>query len=446
MIGKLTYHIVDFFRKTETVKVYNKIIKTQWLSKEELNQIQFETLKKLLLHSFNNVPYYTKLFNDYGFNPEKFNDFSDLKVLPLINKDVIRANFEKLKAKNFSYFLPRKTQTGGSTGKPLVTYKDKLAHSYIWANNLRGWNVAGYEIGDKFIQIASGSLLPNTTSIKSKLYSYMQNAILITSYHLTEDKIKEVIKIINSTKANYIYGYSSTISLIAQTAKNKNWGINRKLNGIFTTSDMLYPNQRKTIAEVFGSEVFDNYGCPEGGVITFECENHNGYHINQESAYVEIVNQNENGIGNIISTPLYSYAFPLIRYNTGDVGKIATDSCSCGRGLNKISELGGRIRDFIVMEDGRYIHGAFFNHLEALYNAKWISQYQIIQENINEITLKFSCLSEPVEDELKLIKNDLHKGLLPNIKINFDFSGVEYTKGGKFRLIISKVKNNWESI
>ena len=96
------------------------------------------------------------------------------------------------------------------------------------------------------------------------------------------------------------------------------------------------------------------------------------------------------------------------------------------------------------MEDGRLIHGAFFNHLESFYNSNWIQQYQIIQESKNEITIKFSCSSDPKESDLKAITESLHKGLLPNIKIDFDFSGVEYTKGGKFRLIISKVSNKWE--
>jgi len=444
MIGKLTYHIVDFFRKTETVKIYSEIIKTQWLTKQELQQIQFDALKKLLLHSYKNVPFYKKVFDEYNFNPTRFNDFSDINILPIISKDTIRDNFEDFKAKNFSEFSPRKTQTGGSTGKPLVTFKDKISHSYNWANNFRGWNAAGYNLGDKFIQIATGSLLPNTTSIKNKIYNLLQNSILITSYHLTEEKIKEIIDIINSTNAKYIYGYSSTLTLLAKTSIIKQWKINRTIKGIFTTSDMLYPTQRKMIESVFNSEVFDNYGCPEGGLITFECENHNGYHINMESVFAEIINKNENGIGNIISTPLFNYAFPLIRYNTGDVGKIETSKCSCNRNLAKISELGGRIRDFVILEDGRYIHGAFFNHLESLYNADWISQYQIIQESINELTLKFSCLNEPNENNLKLIEDALHRGLLPNIKINFDFSGVEYTKGGKFRLIVSKVKNKWE--
>ncbi len=79
---------------------------------------------------------------------------------------------------------------------------------------------------------------------------------------------------------------------------------------------------------------------------------------------VEILNE-QNGLGNLISTPLFNYAFPLFRYNTGDVGKITIGRCGCGRGLSKISELGGRIRDFIILKDGRHIHGAFFNKFKT---------------------------------------------------------------------------------
>ena len=207
---------------------------------------------------------------------------------------------------------------------------------------------------------------------------------------------------------------------------------------------MLYPKQKELLKEVFKSKVFDIYGCPEAGIMSFECEHHNGYHMNQESAYIEVVNQNDQGLGNIISTTLFNYAFPLIRYNSGDVGKIDHSKCECGRGLSKISELGGRIRDFVILEDGRYIHGAFFNHLDAFYKASWIKQYQIIQNSINDITIKFTCDSDPIQEDINNIRKSLQKGLLPNINFNFDFSGVEYTKGGKFKLVLSNFNNEWD--
>ncbi len=51
-----------------------------------------------------------------------------------------------------------------------------------------------------------------------------------------------------------------------------------------------------------------------------------------------------------------------------------------------------------------------------------------------------------MKEDLDKIESELKKGLLPDLKINFDFDGVEYTGGGKFRLVVSKVKNEWEKV
>jgi len=442
---KTAYKIVDICRRTQAYSVYEELVKTQWLSKRELDNLQFQRLKRLLIHCQKNVPYYSELFRNIGFQAFDIKTFDDILCIPILTKDEIRMNFEKLKSKNFQKFQPRVTQTGGSTGKPLVTYKDRISHSYLVANNLRLWHQCGYDIGDKYIMIANGSLLPNKNSIKNKVYFILQNSKLITSYHLDAKALEHAVEIIKHTKAKFIYGYSSSFHLLAQYIHKKNIKINNStLKALFTTSDMLYPKQRTLIEQTFNVKVFDSYGCPEGGIISFECEYHNGYHINQESAYVEIVNKNETGFGKIISTPLFNYAFPMIRYDTGDVGSITEEKCSCGRGLSRIKQLGGRIRDFIVLEDGRYIHGAFFNHLDVFYNSHWIKEYQIIQEDVNHLIIKFSCIRKPTNQELKIIDKEIKRGLLQSIKIDFDLNGVEYTQGGKFRLIISKVKTKWE--
>ena len=443
-LHKAGFQIVDFFRKTKTLALYNQLISSQWASKEDLLIKQFNGLKDLLIHASEHVPVYKKIFKESEFDPFRFSDFSDLKKIPIISKDEIRSNFDEFKAENFFKYKPRITQTGGSTGKPLITYKDKISHSYLWANNFRAWNTAGFVPGDKFIQIASGSLLTNVNSIKRTLYNFFQNSIIITSYHIDNEKLRLITKQINSSKAKFIYGYSSSLYLISSFCKENNINISNSLSAIFTTSDMLLKSQRKVIEDVFDTDVYDIYGCPEGGILSFECSQHDGYHLNQESVFVEVENINTDGFGNIIATPLYNYAFPLIRYNTGDVGKLTSETCKCGRKLIKIKELGGRIRDFIKLKDGRYIHGAFFNHLESLYKSNWIKQYQIIQESIDELTLRFSLNSEPIKSDLESIKSDLKKGLLPDLKINFDFSGVQYTGGGKFRLINSNVNNQWD--
>ena len=444
-IRRKAYWLVDKFRKTDAAGVFAKIDESQWWPREKLDAHQERLLRDLLIHCKNNVPYYHDLFQSVGIDPENSFKMEDFKRLPVMTKEIIQNNYEQLKAKNIDNFSPRTKTTGGSTGRPLKYIVDFNSHSYHAANNLRAWNSgSGYHIGDRFITVAHGSLLPNKNTFKNRMYFLLQNSLLITSYHLTDKRLKSAIRRINRSSAVFLYGYSSTIFLIAKFAKANQYPIKSSIRAIFTTSDMLYENQRALIEEVFGVTVYDIYGCPEGGLISFECDEHDGYHLNQDSAYVEIESSDSSGFGKILSTSLYDYAFPLLRLDTGDVGKISEGKCNCGRSLPKVSELGGRIRDFVILEDGRYIHGAFFNHFKPFYNNDWIDEYQIIQKDYNHLLIKVSVRRQPTEEDLEIIRKEFHKGLLPDLKIEFDLGGVEYTSGGKFRLIISEVKTKWE--
>lgn len=446
MIWKNAYRLVDFFRKTNAIKAFNLVLQTEWLSLEELNHIQFERLKKLLVHCSNNVPYYNELFKKIKFKPEDMKDTQEIEKIPVLTKEIVRANYDSFKAKDFEKYQPRKHQTGGSTGKPFVSYFDYWSHSYLWGNNFRAWKVVSdYKVGDKIIINAHGSLMPKQSSFKRSVYFLLQHADWISNYHNDYNSLIQAWDRINKSKAILMYGASSSLYLIAKFAQHHHIKNTSGLKAIYTTSDMLYPDQRKTIEEVFSAPVLDSYGCPEAGIITFECEKQNGFHINQESVLIEIADKDDEGKGRILSTSLFNYAFPFVRYDTGDVGKITNEKCDCGRSLPRITELSGRIRDFIVLPDGRHIHGAFFNRLEILYKSKWIDEYQIIQESEDKLILKININKEPSEHEKNEIISELHKALSPSLKIDFDFSGIQKTKGGKFRLVHSHVKTKWET-
>ena len=439
------YRVVDMIRRTDAASAYTALLKSEWLSPAELGVMQFERLKKLLVHAQNHVPYYRRVFAEAGFDANRFSAVDDLQRIPVLTKDDVRKHLEEMKADNFVQWQPRIAQTGGSTGKPLVTYKDRGAHTYLNANNLRAWHAAGHHLGDKYITLAHGSLLPRKGSLKNTVYFLLQHSDLIKCYHMDEATLTDALKTIRNSRGRYMFGYSSSTYLLASFADKTGVPMQGTLDALFTTSDMLYPHQRALIEKVFEAKVFDIYGCPEGGIISFECEHHCGYHLNQESAFVEIVGADESGQGRIVSTPLFNYAFPMIRYETGDVGSMTEELCACGRALPRISQLGGRIRDFVVLSDGRHIHGAFFNHLEALYQSEWIEKYQVVQESLSHLVVKITCIRPPTETELEQIRSSLRKGLMPDMQVDFDLNGVELAPSGKFRLIVSKVKTAWES-
>src|SRR5450631_721380 len=105
-------------------KYYDILQQRETMSPELIKEFQLNELKKILIHSFENVPYYTELFKSINFNPEKVNSFDDIKVIPLLTKDLIRSNFEKLKSVNKIRGGSYSTTTSGSTGEPLKVFLD----------------------------------------------------------------------------------------------------------------------------------------------------------------------------------------------------------------------------------------------------------------------------------------------------------------------------------
>lgn len=438
----LGMHVVDYFRKTNAVSQYVKLKEYHECSLEELETLQFKNVRQLLTHCRGNVPYYRDLFKQYKFDPNSMSSLKDLKVLPVLTKDEIRNNFERLKATNFEQYVPRIKETGGSTGEPLKMYHDKESHGAMWANIYSGFGNAGYSLGDKFLILAHGSMLPKKIKKSQYFYYLFQNASIFPSYHLTHSICEEFIQEVKKCNAKYIYGYSSSLHQIAKQCYPNRFEF-PSLRAIFTTADMLYPKQRSLIEKVFNVPVYDNYGCPEAGVMTWECSEHNGYHCNMETAYIEIDQQDTQGNGRIISTNLTNYAFPIIRYDTNDIGKIDESSCDCGRAHIRISSLIGRQRDIITLPNGNMIHGAFFNHLPALYDTR-IQRFQIIQIAIDVVEIHIEFRGDVSLSDFEHLKVELGEVLGADVTINliedeFEESGVSK----KHRSVVSAVDNHW---
>ena len=93
---------------------YNFLKKSQSWDENRLEEYQFEQLSKLLNHSYENVPYYTRIFDERGLKTSDIQDFKDLRLLPYLTKDLIRNNLQDLKAKNFPENKFEYVTTGGT--------------------------------------------------------------------------------------------------------------------------------------------------------------------------------------------------------------------------------------------------------------------------------------------------------------------------------------------
>jgi len=131
-------------------ETYNFLQESQWWSREKLEDYQYQQLSKLLHHSYQNVPYYRKIFDERELKPKDIQNFDDLKKLPYLTKELIRENLTSLIAENYPSSKLQYITTGGSTGIPLGFYQQRrISDSREWAFMLTLWNRVNFKIGDK---------------------------------------------------------------------------------------------------------------------------------------------------------------------------------------------------------------------------------------------------------------------------------------------------------
>ncbi|GAH86193.1 unnamed protein product, partial [marine sediment metagenome] len=147
---------------------------------------------------------------------------------------------------------------------------------------------------------------------------------------------------------------------------------------------------RQVIQSAFRLRIVDFYNCHECGNIAWECDRHEGYHINIDSLVVEIVNNGKPAKpgekGEVVITSLDSYAMPLIRYCIKDIGVGGESLCSCGRGLPLLGRIEGRIDDRIVLPNDTIVSPfELVNHLKYLPG---VLEFRVIQRTIDQFVLQ----------------------------------------------------------
>ena len=426
----------DFFQ------TYKFVMKNQWLSYEEQMLQQENQLHKMINFVYDNVPYYRNIFKGLNLSPDDIRTIDDLEKLPIITKDIIKANWEDLKPINLSSMKYKINSTGGSTGTPFK-YRLLNADRFLDATLFyRGWGNGGYELGDKMVFLAGSSLDVGSKSvITKKAHEISRNLRKLSSFDMGTEEMQKYTNVINSFKPKFLRGYPSSINFFASYLKENDVEIISP-SAVFTTAEKLMPPMRKNIEEAFDCHVYDAYGLNDGGVGAYECSEHNGLHIDTERSIMEVVDdsgaQVNEGIGSILATSLHNYAMPFIRYDTGDMGHIVEDVCGCGRGSMLLKEVMGRSVDVLLTPEGKSVHGWFFLMIFWEY-CKGIKEYQVVQEQIDKIVIKIVQEDNFDEKQIEIIR-DIIKRKSSGWDVEFRFvDEIERTKAGKCKFIINSM-------
>ena len=420
------------------------LAKSQFLSTDEMTQMQFERLTSLFSSAYENNDFYRNRFNSVGFAPNDFKNLSDLKKLPILTKDDIRNTGAKLFSKGFNQDNSVHKRTGGSTGVPLHNYMDFRSASIKKAAAMRHDEWAGYRPGDYLAGVwgDTDKGLPFKEKMRNAL---MSRAIYLDTLKFDESQIIPFLKNIRKYKPPVMMGHAHSIFRLAEYIRDNN--INDiRFDGIITTAMVLNPEERVEIENEFKSPVFNRYGCEELSIISSECDAHDGLHIFAEGLYVEVDSDNSSQPGCLIITDLLNRAMPIIRYEIGDYGIMLKGNCQCGRGLPRLKEITGRTADFLYTPNKRPVFGisildTFVIHIPGF------KQVQIVQDKYDHLDFNIIKDNSTFSDEsLAKLKANVIEIFGPDMKYDIHFvDRIKQTERGKYRFSICNIEHDKNS-
>ncbi len=163
---------------------------------------------------------------------------------------------------------------------------------------------------------------------------------------------------------------------------------------------------RAEIERALPLTAINTYGLSEmcGPGVAAECLTaRHGLHVQEDHFLVEVIDP-ERGVsvaageeGELTFTTLTKEALPLIRYRTGDLGRLLVEPCTCGRGTVRITGLRGRRDDMLIVR-GVNLHPSEVERI--LLGVAGISgHYQLIVERTGAMDeLRLECEVRPGAD------------------------------------------------
>lgn len=417
---------------------YKQIRRMQQLSANEILRWQTESMQQLIKTAYKHSKYYHELFDSLKLNPRDFQRIEDLEQIPPLTKDIIRERYNDILLDCNNLYHWKTASTGGSTGNPTRYVKDNNSWGFDTAWNLLMWQRTGYHYGDKFLALGSASIFPTQNkSVLHNLYYGMKRKMPFNAMNLSEERLKECVNFIIGNDIHYIYGYASSIFLLANYVIENNLERKLAISACFPTSEILTDVYRETIIKAFHCHVLDSYGANDGGIVAHKLNNEFGYKVGYNSiVQIKEPFEEKANYGTALLTDVTNTVFPFIRYELGDILNLGGgyDSFHNGQVLTKVV---GRTSDIISLENGRKLTSPGFTILFKDLNVKG---YRIFKSNPMEIKLEIVKLPEYTDAEERLIVDTMHKHAGDDVNIIIDYKDDIVTrKNGKNLFFLNEI-------
>ena len=305
------------------------------------------------IYVYHNVPFYRKKMQEMDLAPDDIRCIDDIVKLPFTTKQDLRDNYPYgLMAAPLSEVV-RVHASSGTTGNPTIvgyTRRDLSIWSEVMARCLSAYGVTrddtfsvsyGYGLFTGGLGAHYGVENLGATVIPASTGNTEKHVRLIRDLHITG---------IACTPSYALY--------LAEVAERM--GIQKGELGLRVGAFGAEPwteNMRREIQERLGLKGYNIYGLSEimGPGVSYECQEQNGSHINEDHFYPEIIDPETlqplpaGTRGELVFTTLTKEGMPLLRYRTKDLTSLMPGTCPCGRTNVRMTPIMGRSDDMLII-------------------------------------------------------------------------------------------------
>jgi phenylacetate-CoA ligase len=412
--------------------IYNEEYET--LPREALRALQVKRLQQVLERVYHSVGFYKKSLDATKIKPHEIKTLADMGKLPFITRQNLRDNYP------FGLFavpmsnIVRLHASSGTSGRSTVfgyTRRDIETWSELMARSLAA---AGLTKNDIIHNAFEYGLFTGGLGLH-----YGAEKIGASVIPMSGGNSKRQIMILQDFGPTAICCTPSYALHLAEEGKAMCVDIKSlKLRvGIFG-AEPWNKAMSDQIENAFGITALNLFGLSEviGPGMAMEClEGRNGMHIFEDHFIVETINPQtgealkEGEEGELVFTSLTKEAFPLIRYRSGDVSRLITEPCRCGRTHIKMERVLKRSDDMLIIRGVNIFPAqieAILTDIEGLE-----PQYQLIVDKAGaldtlelhvEVSDKIFSDSGGVKELQKIEKRILkdmkdYLGIAPNVKL-----------------------------
>jgi phenylacetate-CoA ligase len=414
-----------------------------YLPPERVAELRDARVREAVRYAAETVPYYRDFFARERIDPREIGSARDLTRLPLIDNPTVCEDPERFRARSpAGNEAVRFRSTGTSTGVPLYVFHDRRSLLANVAFSERERAVEARFCGKRYGYTGVDIYFAPTTARRVQAFYGAASFRPFRPRHhqLTiETPLDRIVETLNRIRPDVIRSYGTYLETLLRIVAARELRMHRPKVFVYG-GDSMTREGRTFVEQHFGVPPISVYNAVEAFKIGFFCEERAGFHLHEDLCHVDVVGEDGRPVatgesGELVISNLVNRGTVLLNYRIGDLGRLATERCGCGRTSRRLADLDGRVAEVVHLPNGNIVHQYSIAGVFRRYRG--VIRYQLVQHEPDRFELRVMTVDrqafERIVDDLVSEFRRLLGGAALDVTRD---ESAEAHQQGKFRRLI----------